>query len=83
MISASRTDLLFLTPDEVTELTGFKTFMRQVEWLRSKGWRFELNGIRRPIMAHKYGEKMLACRADYSARPRPNFQALAGLMRQR
>ncbi len=42
---------LFLTPDEVGTLTGFKTPARQVAWLRTKGWRFEINGNRRPIVA--------------------------------
>ena len=31
---------LFLTADELNTLTGFKTPARQVEWLRTKGWRY-------------------------------------------
>ena len=69
---------LFLTCDEVGTLTGFKTNARQVDWLRTKGWRFEISGNRRPIVARKYAEKMLGCGAPEEASYRPNFSALMG-----
>lgn len=65
----------FLQPEEVEVLTGFKTPMRQVEWLRKKGWRFELSGSQRPIIARRYAEKMLGC-DDGSHHAAPNFNAL-------
>ena len=52
---------LFLTADELNTLTGFKSPRKQVEWLRTKGWRFEINGNRQAIVARKYAEKMLGC----------------------
>ncbi len=68
---------LFLLPDELETLTGFKLPARQVAWLSQKGWRFEINGNRRPIVARKYAEKMLGCGADEGQAPaRPNFNAL-------
>ena len=67
---------LFLTADEVNALTGFKTPARQVDWLRTKGWRFEINGNRRPIVARKYVEKMLGCGIPEEATYKPNFAAL-------
>lgn len=68
---------LFLLPDELEVLTGFKLPARQVSWLRQKGWRFEINGNRRPIVARKYAEKMLGCGTDEGVTPpRPNFNAL-------
>jgi hypothetical protein len=67
---------LFLDGDEVEVLTGFKTPMRQIEWLRNKGWRFELNGNRKPIIARRYAEMMLGCGGDDEQRSRPNFGAL-------
>jgi hypothetical protein len=67
---------LFLDSDEVEVLTGFRTATRQVEWLRTKGWRFELNGNRKPIIARRYAEKMLGCSGEDEQRPRPNFGAL-------
>jgi hypothetical protein len=77
MNTASR-EPLFLEPDEVAILTGFKTLARQVTWLRDKGWRFELNGNRRPIIARRYAEKMLGCVGDEGRdhTPQPNFGAL-------
>lgn len=67
---------IFLTGDEVGTLTGFKTPARQVQWLSTKGWRFEVNGNRRPIVARKYAEKMLGCGVPEEASYRPNFAAL-------
>lgn len=70
---------LFLTCDEVGTLTGFKLHTRQVEWLRAKGWRFEISGNRRPIIARKYAEKMLGCGAPEQSTYMPNFAALQGM----
>lgn len=67
---------MFLTPDEIVTLTGLKTSGRQVDWLRTKGWRFELNALGRPIVARRYAEKMLGCGAEYEQTHRPNFTAL-------
>jgi hypothetical protein len=77
-MSAVGREPLFLEPEEVEVLTGFKTFARQVVWLQAKGWRFELSGNRRPIIARRYAEKMLGCGADEGQQqpPRPNFGAL-------
>lgn len=68
----------FLTDIELETLTGFKTPTRQVDWLRNKGWRFEVNGNRKPVIARKYAEKMLGCGVAEEAGYRPNFQALMG-----
>jgi len=71
---------LFLMPEEVALLTGYKLSQRQVDWLRAKGWRFELNGNRRPVIARSYAEKMLGCGRDddQPKMTRPNFAALRG-----
>lgn len=70
---------LFLTSDEVGTLTGFKLHTRQVEWLRKRGWRFEISGNRRPIIARKYAEKMLGCGVPEQSTYMPNFAALQGM----
>ena len=67
---------LFLTLEELSQLTGFKTPARQVEWLRTKGWRFEINGNRRPIVARKYAENMLGCGVPEERSYQPNFSAM-------
>ena len=67
---------LFLVPEEVETLTGFKTSARQITWLHGKGWRFEKSGSGRPIIARKYAEKMLGCCNDAQQQAKPNFSAL-------
>lgn len=69
---------LFLTADEVSVLTGFRLPSRQTSWLQKKGWRFEINGNRQPIIARKYAEKMLGCGQQEEASYRPNFSAMQG-----
>ncbi len=68
----------FLSSDEIEALTGFKLPARQVGWLHTKGWRFEINGNRRPIVARKYAEKMLGCGEVEESGYRPNFSAMQG-----
>jgi len=60
----------------VEVLTGFKTPARQVAWLRIKGWRFELNGNRRPIISRRYAEMLLGCDGHQEQQTKPNFAAL-------
>lgn len=68
---------LLLSADELIEVTGFRVAAKQIRWLHAKGWRFEVNGNRRPIVARGYAEKMLGCGSvDDQAVPRPNFTAL-------
>lgn len=66
----------FLSSEETEILTGFKSPARQVQWLRAKGWRFEVNGNRRAIIARKYAEKMLGCGVSEEIPYKPNFAAL-------
>jgi hypothetical protein len=70
---------LFLSGDEMEILTGFKLPTRQSSWLLTKGWRFEINGNRRPIVARKYAEKMLGCGAPEQSVYMPNFAALRAM----
>ena len=70
----------FLLAGEVETLTGYKLPAHQTKWLSAKGWRFELNGNRKPIIARKYAEKMLGCATDtQDVTPRPNFAALRAI----
>lgn len=67
---------LFLTAEELGTLTGYKSPGRQVQWLRTKGWRFEINGNRQAIVARKYAEKMLGCGVPEQQGYQPNFGAM-------
>lgn len=77
MTTATNHPPLLLASEEIAELTGYKLPAHQTKWLQKKGWRFELNGNRRPVIARKYAEKMLGCFSEaQDTAPRPNFQAL-------
>lgn len=67
---------MFLTAEEVKTLTGLASASRQIGWLRTKGWRFELNAIGRPIIARRYAEKVLGCGPENETAHMPNFGAL-------
>lgn len=42
---------LFLTIQELRELTGSARRTRQIEWLTKHGWKFELDFNDRPVVA--------------------------------
>ena len=73
---------LFLTPGELTELTGRTSSAGQKKWLEANGYRFAVNANNRPIVAREYLLTRLgvaaASVADTTAAgaPRPNFAAL-------
>lgn len=69
---------LFLSKDELVTLTGFRLPTRQANWLRRKGWRFEINANRQPVIARKYAEKMLGCGGSDEPFFEPNFAMLKG-----
>ena len=78
MSTLKPTTPIFLSFEEIAALTGFKLPTYQAKWLRTKGWRFEINANRRPIIARKYAEKMLGCGEQEFESYRPNFAALQG-----
>jgi hypothetical protein len=49
----------FLSAEDLIELTGRKSAHRQTEWLRKKGWKFEVNATGRPIVSRSYLEYRL------------------------
>ncbi len=70
-------EALFLSDEELAYLTGFKTAAKQVDWLRRKAWRFELNGNRKAVVSRRYAEKMLGFFVEQEPqRVMPNFAAL-------
>ena len=69
----------FLSAEEVEHLTGFKLPRHQARWLSAKGWRFELNANRKPIIARGYVERMLGCSEVEQRQARPNFMALRNI----
>lgn len=72
---------LFLSKEEIAELTGYKIPALQCRWLKEKGWIFERNNNGRAIVGRAYANTRLGA-ADLSqcmhgsSTARPNFAAL-------
>jgi hypothetical protein len=75
---------MFLTADELKELTGYTYHCRQIDWLRSHNWKFEVTAQQRPKVARSYFESRLGIGVSSSRGEvelvglpvKPNFQAL-------
>lgn len=70
---------LFLSKDEIAKLTGYKLPAHQCRWLKERGWVFEQNGNKRPIVGRSYAKSRLGGSDAAAATPRaarPNFAAL-------
>lgn len=72
---------MFLTAEELRELTGYVYNCRQIDWLRRHNWKFEVTAQQRPKVARSYFEFRLGGGARQETQPvslpvRPNFQAL-------
>ncbi|WP_348094972.1 DUF4224 domain-containing protein [Collimonas sp.] len=73
---------MFLTVDELRELTGYVYNSRQIDWLRRNNWKFEVTAQMRPKVARSFFESRLGASAYrqavelVSTTVRPNFQAL-------
>lgn len=52
--------MMFLTKEEVQELTGYKTQAKQCMWLTNHGWKFEVSAIGRPVVLRRYAEERLS-----------------------
>lgn len=72
---------MFLTNEEVHQLTGYVRSADQCKWLEKRGWKFERSAITgRPVVLCKHVEEMLSLAAAKKelARPEPklNFDAI-------
>jgi hypothetical protein len=80
--SLTMSTALFLTPDELAELTGYSMPRSQRKWLDANGYRYALNANNQPKVARDYLLSRLgvtvatAANAEAAATPRPNFGAL-------
>ena len=50
----------FLTKEELTTLTGYKTPARQMMWLDENGWRYIKNRNNSPIISRHYCRQRLS-----------------------
>lgn len=65
---------MFLTPDEIAELTGLKRPRAQVFWLRANGWPVETDAAGRPKLLRSVVEARMGSVATQTATP--NWGAL-------
>ncbi|MEO8107463.1 MAG: DUF4224 domain-containing protein [Betaproteobacteria bacterium] len=74
---------VFLSEEELVELTGYRRYSRQAARLRNIGWTFIVNAADRPILSRAYVDQQLGLtgahgasdRGSYSRIP-PNWAAL-------
>lgn len=67
---------MFLTPDELQDLTGYKRNADQRAWLSDRGWRFEVSANGRPVVSRSFAESMLNTPKTGKGFWQPNIGAL-------
>lgn len=67
---------MFMTIDELVELTGYKTAKGQVAWLRVRGWRFETDRLDRPKVDRDYCKSRMGIQQAAPVEAEPNWAAL-------
>ncbi len=67
---------LFLSPDELKELTGYQYPSRQKVWLRDRGWKFEADNLGRPKVLRAHLENQLGGSGRRPSPKEPNLEAL-------
>jgi hypothetical protein len=68
---------MFLTPDEIRELTGYQRHADQRAWLTRHGWKFEENAAGRPIVLRYYAEQRLGDDQKSKKSNGPNFSVIS------
>lgn len=74
---------LFLTDDELQELTGAMRSPVQIEWLRANRWLFEISRAGKPRVARAYFERRMVGgdqvqEVVVETPPAHNFAAIGG-----
>ena len=67
---------MFLTPDEIEELTGLKRGRDQLRWLRERGWPVEEDAKGRPKLLAEVVRARMGGTVQHKTEP--NFRALRG-----
>ncbi len=67
---------MFLTADELRDLTGYRRASAQVRWLRRNGYRFTVNGLGAPVVAVAEVTRRLV--GGSAPRQEPRLEAVNG-----
>jgi hypothetical protein len=65
---------VFLTPEELRLLTGYRRSSAQIRWLRRHGYRFTVNGLGPVVAVAEFNRHMVGGRVKQE----PRFEALNG-----
>lgn len=61
---------MFLTPDDIADLTGRKQPKRQIAWLAQNAWKFAVGADGLPKVARSYAEERMGGKPEQKRRPR-------------
>lgn len=67
---------MFLTDDELRELTGYVSAAGFARWLDARGWRYEKSRAGKVIVSRAHAEAMMGGQAPKVAGPK--FEAIGG-----
>lgn len=69
-------DSIFLSVEEVRQLTGCRTRPAQVRWLRDEGFRFRVDRLGNPIVLREHLVAEMGGSSGRTTRTLPNLDAL-------
>jgi hypothetical protein len=67
---------MFLTSDELLELTGYKLASAQRRWLARRGYPFETNASGKPRVLRLYLQQRLCAQHERELGAMPDFDAI-------
>ena len=67
---------MFLTAEDLKELTGYEHSRRQIGWLKDHGWRYEQSRTGRPVVLKKHAEEMLSLGKQQARVPKMHLAAI-------
>lgn len=67
---------LFLSGNEIHELTGYMRPADQVKWLKARGWKFETSAVGRPVVLRAFAQAQMGKATDDPPPWTPNLAAL-------
>lgn len=70
--------MMFMTDEELFELTGYRRNSDRCRWLEERGWKFERSAVTgRPVVSRSYAESKLSGTA-VKVEPKLNTASIRG-----
>ncbi len=68
---------MFLSENEIKALTGYKYAKKQIEWLTSRGYKYDITADGKPKVLVSYLEIMLGAKpSSKNANTQPDFSVI-------